>query len=259
MPNRILKESICTSETIAKLSPFEESLFYRLIVNCDDFGRFDARSAIIRGRLFPLVDVTCKALADALAKLSTVGILEIYIVDGREYLQLSAWSKHQQIRASKSKYPPPQDGIRKQLQSDDINFLQEKSNVPVNENVSDNEKRETRSDILPGAAEADSEPPVVSLVLNDGSMYDVSASDVTEWEKLYLAVDVKQELRKMAGWCDANPRKRKTRQGIRKFCAAWLANEQDKPHPNLKGAAKNKSYDIEELERDAFFDLPEEL
>ena len=36
MPNRILKESVCTSDSVNKLSWFEEVLFYRLIVNCDD-------------------------------------------------------------------------------------------------------------------------------------------------------------------------------------------------------------------------------
>ena len=54
MPNRILKESICSSDSINELSWFEECLFYRLIVNCDDYGRFDGRTAIIKNRLFPL-------------------------------------------------------------------------------------------------------------------------------------------------------------------------------------------------------------
>ena len=45
MPNRILKESIRTSDTIGELSWFEEVLFYRLIVSCDDYGRFDGRTA----------------------------------------------------------------------------------------------------------------------------------------------------------------------------------------------------------------------
>ena len=38
MPNRILKESICTSESLVGLSAEAEVLFYRLIVKADDFG-----------------------------------------------------------------------------------------------------------------------------------------------------------------------------------------------------------------------------
>ena len=54
MPNRIIKESICTSDSIDALSLEAERLFYRLIVNCDDYGTFDARTAIIKSKCFPL-------------------------------------------------------------------------------------------------------------------------------------------------------------------------------------------------------------
>ena len=40
MPSRILKESICTSESLAHLSAEAEVLFYRLIVKVDDFGLY---------------------------------------------------------------------------------------------------------------------------------------------------------------------------------------------------------------------------
>jgi hypothetical protein len=52
MPNRIIKESICTSDTIDQMSCFEECFWHRLIVNCDDYGRFDARPAVLKSRLF---------------------------------------------------------------------------------------------------------------------------------------------------------------------------------------------------------------
>ena len=119
MPNRVIKESICTSDTIDQLSWFEEVFFYRLIVNCDDYGRFDARTAILKARLFPLKSVTEKQISDALHKLSTVGIVTIYEHDGRPYLQLVTWEKHQQIRAKKSKYPAP-DETYNHLISNDI-------------------------------------------------------------------------------------------------------------------------------------------
>ena len=48
MPNRIIKESVCRSDSIDSLSWFEEVLFYRLIVVCDDYGRFDGRPGVSR-------------------------------------------------------------------------------------------------------------------------------------------------------------------------------------------------------------------
>lgn len=77
----------------------------------------------------------------------------------------------------------------------------------------------------PQAADA---PPVISLPLNDGTFYDVSENDRAKWSQLYPNVDVLQQLRNMAGWCDANPTKRKTRGGIKRFITAWIAREQDK-------------------------------
>ena len=76
--------------------------------------------------------------------------------------------------------------------------------------------------------QAASAPPVISLPLNDGTFFDVSENDRAKWSQLYPNVDVLQQLRNMAGWCDANPTKRKTRGGIKCFITAWLAREQDK-------------------------------
>lgn len=109
MPNRIIKESICTSDTIAELSWFEQALFIRLIVLADDFGCYDGRTAIIKGFGFPLATVTEKQIADGLSKLATAGIVDLYTVGGKPYLQLKSWSKHQRIRDSKHKFPTPED------------------------------------------------------------------------------------------------------------------------------------------------------
>lgn len=125
MPNRILKESICTSETLDKLNDFQENFFYRLIVNCDDYGRMDARPAILKARLYPLRErLTLKDIDGALRALAAVGCVEVYEVDGKPYLQLPSWEVHQTIRAKKSKYPGPESGVKtiacncKQLQAD---------------------------------------------------------------------------------------------------------------------------------------------
>jgi len=122
VPNRIIKESICTSDTIDQLSWFEEVFFYRLIVNCDDYGRFDARTTILKARLFPLKSVTEKQISDALHKLSTVGIVALYEYDGRPYLQLVTWEKHQTVRNKKGKYPAV-DGREETTASENIQLI----------------------------------------------------------------------------------------------------------------------------------------
>lgn len=111
MPNRILKESICRSEEVNSLTWFEEVLFYRLIVACDDYGRFDGRAAVIKGYCFPLKDVTTKDIGRALERLAAAGLARVYMAQGRPVLQLSTWERHQQVRAKKSKYPEPEENI----------------------------------------------------------------------------------------------------------------------------------------------------
>ena len=140
MPNRIIKESICRSDTIDSLSWFEEILFYRLIVVCDDYGRFDGRGAIIKGSCFPLKDVTAKQIDESLSKLVSVGLVRVYEAQGRPYLQMSTWEKHQQIRAKKSKFPSPDEQYGN-LISSDINENQ-RNEIDINGNqlISDDSK-----------------------------------------------------------------------------------------------------------------------
>ena len=106
MPNRILKESVCTSPNIEQLSWFEEVCFYRLIVQCDDYGRLDARPVLLRAKLFPLrEDVSSAEVETAVGRLEEMGLLERYTVEDREYLQLLTWAKHQKVRSPRAKYP----------------------------------------------------------------------------------------------------------------------------------------------------------
>lgn len=154
MPDRIIRESICTSETLNRLSDFEERFWHRLIVNCDDFGRFYANPAILRGKLFPLSDgKTKKDMSDALNKLASVGLVELYTVDGKPFLHVAKWSKYQRTRAKVSKFPAPEDGIVTRTycgmhpndgkaQTLDNTCCQVTSNVPVFEYECEN--RESR-------------------------------------------------------------------------------------------------------------------
>ena len=119
MPNRIIKESICTSENIDQLSAFQETFFYRLIVNCDDYGLMDARPKILAARLFPLKDLRSNQIEDALRALTSAELVTLYEVDGKPFLQMNTWDRHQQVRATKSKYPKPDDIGCNQLISDD--------------------------------------------------------------------------------------------------------------------------------------------
>lgn len=99
-----------------------------------------------------------------------------------------------------------------------------------------------------GAKSKDSpqlEPAVIELTLNDQSLYPVTQHQINEWESLYPAVDVMQELRKMKGWLIANPTKRKTKRGILRFINNWLVKEQDRGGSNAGQTVNNGGNYIE--------------
>lgn len=245
MPSRLIKESICTSESMASLSWFEQALFIRLIVTVDDYGRMDGRPAVLRGRMFSLEDVSVKDVRAGLHKLSAAGMVLLYEVSGKPYLQLTTWNRHQTPRAKESKYPPPPtenkacDQLQavantcKQLQTDENSGTQILADAPdIRYSNSIFGIRDTVC-AEDGAAASTLPPAVIYLPLNDKTEYRVDQKQLDEWSGLYPAVDVMQELRKMKGWLDSNPKKRKTRGGIKRFIVNWLASEQDKGRKNI--------------------------
>ena len=229
MPNRIIKESICYSDDVDRLSSFAETVFYRLLVNVDDYGRIDGRPSFLKSRLFATKQgVTEKAVSEAIAQMACIGIVKTYLVSEREYLYFPKWHLHQRIRESKAKYPePPQDDI-------DISTAEKPAaatcgELPPESNPDINPNPESESGIMPGAGKPPEQKyPIISLPLNDKSEYPIFEEQCREWADLYPAVDMIQQLRSMRAWLLSNPDKRKTKRGIKRFINGWLGREQDK-------------------------------
>lgn len=70
----------------------------------------------------------------------------------------------------------------------------------------------------------------IELPLNaKNTFHNITEDYVLEMKQLYQAVIIEDEFRKMRGWLDANPAKRKTKTGICKFINSWLSRAQDSP------------------------------
>jgi len=110
MPNRIIKESICSSRNVGALTDFQFRLWVYLITYADDYGRAPADPELIKGHLFARrPGVTAKQIADGIARLESLGMVRIYEVDGDLYLVYPRWATHQRVQAKRSKYPEPPD------------------------------------------------------------------------------------------------------------------------------------------------------
>lgn len=60
------------------------------------------------------------------------------------------------------------------------------------------------------------------MVLSNGEHWEPEESDILGWQQAYKKIDVYGELDAMACWCEANPSKRKTKKGIKRFVNSWL-------------------------------------
>lgn len=228
MPNRILKESICLNRKIDRLTDFQENLFYRLIVKVDDYGIFLADPAILASTLYPWKrNLSLKAVNEALQLMAETGLIRLYESGGERYLKIVSWERHQRMRASVHRFPMPEeeDPAAEGEEPAEGAGSAGPREAPETEPAEEPSAGETAE----AAREAEvRELPVIELPLNDGSAFGVTREEIDGYAKLYPAVDVEQELRNMLGWCMANPAKRKTRGGIRRFIAGWLAREQNR-------------------------------
>lgn len=108
MPNRILRDGILTSESVASLGWPEEVFYRRLMSVVDDFGCYYANPTLLRAACYPLqLDKVSDAdIGKWLACVQKAALVSVYPApDGKRYLKLLNF--RQQVRAAKSKFPQP--------------------------------------------------------------------------------------------------------------------------------------------------------
>ena len=120
----------------------------------------------------------------------------------------------------------------KQKPSSATNISSSATNHPSNQASTSTKPVPVPSQVEEQSSSAEASPAQqsvdVTMPLNTGEEYSITPAQFDEWSRLYPAVNVLQELRKMRGWCSAHQARRKTKQGINRFINSWLAKEQDK-------------------------------
>lgn len=95
MPNRVIKDSIWTSPTLADLSDFAQDQFPRWLLMADDWGCFDANSKVIKGLCYPLRDrVTSARIDDIKKEYYNAGLFFLWIEGGHEWGYFVSWDSH---------------------------------------------------------------------------------------------------------------------------------------------------------------------
>ncbi|MFD3790193.1 hypothetical protein [Streptomyces cyaneofuscatus] len=105
---RTIKPEAFISESLAAVSVHAERTFFGLLTQADDHGRFRDQAAVIAGALWSLrPEHGPLELEDDLTQLDSAGLICRYEGDdGKRYLHIVTWTRHQKInRPSGSRCP----------------------------------------------------------------------------------------------------------------------------------------------------------
>ena len=86
----------------------------------------------------------------------------------------------------------------------------------------------------------------MEIKLKDGSFYEVKESDLIAWSRTYKDCNVFYEVKAAAEWCEANPSRRKTLRGVKRFLNAWLSKAHKLKGSPLSFNQKESHSNIEE-------------
>lgn len=116
---RTIKPEFWTSEQVMECSPNARLMFIGMWNFADDAGRLPLSPKTIKAQVFPGDDISSETIRGMIDELSSNGLVKIYRVEDKEYLQVTGWH-HQKIdKPQKPKHPqcPPDQ------QNDSTNVL----------------------------------------------------------------------------------------------------------------------------------------
>lgn len=102
---RTIKPEIWTDEKFVALSPLARLLFMGLLNFVDDEGRAQYSPSRFKLQILPADSADASAL---LGEIRREGMIIVYDFEGKEYLQVCNFTKHQKVdKRTPSKLPPP--------------------------------------------------------------------------------------------------------------------------------------------------------
>lgn len=217
----MFSKQVIDSDAFSDMPLTAQALYFHLAMRADDDGFVNSPKRIQRG---------IGASNDDLKLLAAKGFI---IPFETGVVVITHWKVHNYIRKDTYTETAYQDEkAALQLKDNKVYFLPSTDCIrtvdePSTQYRLDKNSIDICAEQLHSSTPETEEAPFISLVLNDKSNFPVYQKQVNEWEELYPAVNVAQELRNMSGWLNSNPKKRKTKSGILRFINGWLSREQD--------------------------------
>jgi len=229
---RYIKPEAFDDPELCALPPLARWLFAGLWTQADRAGRLEDEPKRLKARLLPYDDVD---VDQELAALALAGLITRYEANGKPYIQIRSFEKHQRPHPKEpvSVIPPAvkkHGKPRKETASRDH---------PVHNYNGDGDfNGDGDKSVSPEAAEPPSEPAVLVFPVvgsKDCHEWPLTRSQLDEWGPLYPGLDVLATCRNALAWARANPTKRKTAKGMPRFLVSWLTREQNQGRPRANG------------------------
>ena len=236
---RTIKPEFWRNKALAQQKEFTRLLAIALLNMADDEGYFEADEALIRGDVFPF-EKDCRRIHGGLSELSRIGYVAIFEHSTKGKIGLViAFQKHQVINRptpsklkqfaeeSQGKAAGNRDSGRTHGGLTEDSVLEREQGTGNREG----EKEQGDSSELRKASEPYDANIVFDVIGQEAGPYSPSIKLVEDFKKFYPNIDIVKHLLAAAAWHATNPKRRKTRDGIKKFLNTWLSKEANRGGP----------------------------
>jgi len=222
-----------------------------LLTLADCEGRVRWVPMQVHSQVFPWEASVC--IETLLGELIDVSYVVHYEADGKRYIEIPNFRKHQRLSGKEAGYksllPAPPEIPKKpkhlRVKTSEANGKHSGASLgsvgnPLgtgeHRNIGTGEHRNIGTDISSEPAIANSKPedskfPVFPTSGKDKT-WQAAQVMLTEWQAAYPGIDVNEQHRRAHAWVIANIDKRKTAKGMPAFLNRWFANQQDKTSGN---------------------------
>lgn len=241
---RTLKPEFWTHPVIIRLEDSAKLLAIALLNYADDDGYFYADEDLIRGALMPKEESTnIRRSIDELVEIGYIQVAEHSTHGPIGYID--NFRKHQRIDRPKKSTIKDLFSSTKDRRSLEDETAQEQGNEGTREQG--NEGKEDCPEQAPPAPAPTPSPVVLKIpIVPKGNTHPVTQRDLDGFAAYYPGIDVAQSLREAAAWCEANPKRRKTKTGVKSFLTSWLSRDQNDPRKtkttNFNGKADHAEH-----------------
>lgn len=121
---RTIKPEFFEDEKLAELPPHDRLFFIGLWCLADKNGVVENRPAFLKAKIFPYEYGETTDVSQMLPRLSNLNLIQMFTYEGRGYLAITSFKKHQRITGkeavSPARYPFPDKELRKEKQQGNI-------------------------------------------------------------------------------------------------------------------------------------------